>query len=130
MSDLLKAASENDVLRRCMDNLLTITTLPETWKGESAADICNSLLNVLAEIVDVDFLFLRIIPQNGQPKVEIARIRPDGGLSHTAELSGFLSQLLGDVVSSGRRLRSYGVTTPTMLPFSSTSASIIASACS
>jgi PAS domain S-box-containing protein len=99
MSDLLKAASENDTLRRCMENLLTITTLPETWTGESAADIGNSLLNALAEILDVDFLFLRITPGNGQPTVEIARIPAGEGFSHAAELGAFLSQGLGDVGS-------------------------------
>src|SRR5688572_25214316 len=99
MSDLLKAASENHILRRCMENLLKITTLPETWTGESAADIGNSLLNVLTEILDVDFLFLIITPQNGQPNVEIARIPNGQGFSHTAELGAFLSKGLGDVVS-------------------------------
>jgi PAS domain S-box-containing protein len=82
-----------------MENLLTITTLPETWTGESAADIGDSLLNVLSEILDVDFLFLRITPQNGQPNVEIAWISPGEGFSHAADLGVFLSLGLGDVVS-------------------------------
>ncbi len=67
-------ASENERLRRCMNDILTISALPAIWTGGDIDDIGNALLDALGAILDVDFLLLRIASKNEQPDILMGRL--------------------------------------------------------
>ncbi len=74
---MVMVASENERLRRCMNNILSITALPAVWTGGSVNEICTALLDGLRAILDVDFLVLKVGRHEEQDAVLMQR--PDRG---------------------------------------------------
>ncbi len=78
-----------------MNDLLTITALPAIWIGGDAAEIANTLLDALDTILEVDFLFLRVISQFGQQDLEVGRFGRLAELTDAAAFGEHLSALFG-----------------------------------
>ncbi|OWV98916.1 histidine kinase [Rhizobium sp. R72] len=102
MQDMLMVASENERLRRCMNDILSITALPAVWTGGTVDEIGALLLDALRAILDVDFLFLRVAGQADQPEVLMER-SGEGSARGRSKLIDDLIATLGTNVSDWPR---------------------------
>ena len=60
-------------LRRCLNDVVGITTLPALWAGGEPDRIGNSLVDAMLEMLDLAFVFLKLNePETGGSK-EISR---------------------------------------------------------
>jgi PAS domain S-box-containing protein len=66
-----QAGEETERLRRCMSDLLSLLALPAMWVGGDLAQIGQRLLDVLPAMLDVDFLYARLIDNDGSSPVEM-----------------------------------------------------------
>ena len=64
-------ASENKHLRRCINDLLSVLTLPALWSGSEPAHIVHTVADTLLSMLDLDFVYARL---NGQPPIETVRV--------------------------------------------------------
>jgi hypothetical protein len=94
------AMAESDRLRRCMKDILTVTTLPTIWIGRDLDYIGKTLLEVVGALMNVDFMVLRIASREGKQETRITWF---GNLAGVEDASGFrdgLESLLGDVAAT------------------------------
>lgn len=75
MPDMVMVASENERLRRCMNDILSVTALPAAWTGGTVDGICSALLDALRSILDVDFLVVNVAGSGDQAEVLKERSR-------------------------------------------------------
>ncbi|MDF1631278.1 PAS domain-containing protein [Mycoplana sp. MJR14] len=73
MPDMVAAATENERLRRCVNDILSITALPAVWTGGTVDEIGTALLEGLRAILDVDFLMLRVAGNGDHPEMLMER---------------------------------------------------------
>src|ERR1700712_2710426 len=67
-----QTGEETERLRRCMSDLLSLLALPAMWVGGDLAQIGQRLLDVLPAMLDADFLYTRLIDNDGSPPIEMA----------------------------------------------------------
>jgi len=87
------SAAENLRLRRCITDLLDLTTLPAAWAGAEPRQIAKTLLRGLSGIVPVDLLYLRLMPSAPSAPVEQVWIRPGQPLPLRAHTIGTMLEL-------------------------------------
>ncbi|TWA26116.1 hypothetical protein FB004_103222 [Sinorhizobium medicae] len=75
MPDMVMVAAENERLRRCMNDILSVTALPAAWTGGTVDGICSALLDALRSILDVDFLVVNVAGSGDQAGVLKERSR-------------------------------------------------------
>ena len=63
-------------LRRCINDLLSILTLPATWTGGTAPRIVGNLLDALVRMLSLDFVYAHLRDPTGGSPAEMVRIRP------------------------------------------------------
>ncbi|MGC1450831.1 MAG: PAS domain S-box protein [Candidatus Sulfotelmatobacter sp.] len=64
-------------LRRCINDLLSILTLPATWSGSTGPRIVGNLLDALVRMLSLDFVYAHLRdPTTGGSPAEMVRIRP------------------------------------------------------
>jgi len=63
-------------LRRCINDLLSILTLPATWTGGTAPRIVGNLLDALVRMLSLDFVYAHLKDPTGGSPAEMVRIRP------------------------------------------------------
>ncbi len=63
-------------LRRCINDLLSILTLPATWTGGTAPRIVGNLLDALVRMLSVDFVYAHLRDATGGSPAEMVRFRP------------------------------------------------------
>ena len=63
-------------LRRCINDLLSILTLPATWTGGTAPRIVGNLLDALVRMLSLDFVYAHLEDPTGGSPAEMVRIRP------------------------------------------------------
>lgn len=61
-------------LRRCMNDLVSLLTLPAIWSGGDAAWVVHTLADALLGMLRLDFLYVRLNAPTGQAAVEIVRL--------------------------------------------------------
>ncbi len=96
MSDMVMVVSENERLRRCMNDILSITALPAVWSGGNVNDIGRALLDALSAILDVDFLLLRIEKHGDQPDILERLCSAEVSNSAVENLIATLGKSVGD----------------------------------
>jgi len=62
-------------LRRCINNLLSILTLPATWTGGTAPRIVGNLLDALVRMLSLYFVYAHLRDPTGGSPAEMVRIR-------------------------------------------------------
>jgi len=55
-----EAAEEIKRLRRCLNDLVSVTALPAIWTGGEASDIYRTLLATLLRMLSLDFVYIRL----------------------------------------------------------------------
>ena len=69
----VEALSDPLELRRCIRDLVAISTLPALWKDYDPNQIADSVAAALVAIVDADFIYVLIADRQGEPLVEVLR---------------------------------------------------------
>jgi signal transduction histidine kinase len=60
-------------LQRCVNDLVSILALPAMWTGGDPAHICQTLLDSLASMLTLDFVYVRLNEEVGGAQTEMAR---------------------------------------------------------
>ena len=69
-----QSAEEIKRLQRCINDLVSVITLPATWTGGEPSQIVGTLLDVLLNILPLDLVYVRLKDPNGEPPIEIVRV--------------------------------------------------------
>ncbi len=66
-------AEENKRLQRCINDLVSLFALPATWSGGESSDIVHTLLDALLGMLQLDFVYARLMDPGGQAPMEMVR---------------------------------------------------------
>ena len=75
MQAMQPSSDEVQDLRRCVRDLVALSTLPAIWGNADPLRIGRSLAEVLLRILSVDFLYVRLHGRAGGPVLQAARTR-------------------------------------------------------
>jgi signal transduction histidine kinase/CheY-like chemotaxis protein len=97
-------AEDTDELRRSLRDLVAVSMLPAVWMHYDARQIAESVTEVLVRLLGLEFAFMSLRWEQGQPEIHVARTRqpaaPDRLEAIRAALAGWLHQPPpGEVVS-------------------------------
>ena len=65
--------SEPHELRRCIRDLVALSTLPAIWKDYNPDQIADSVAAALVQMLGADFVYLLIPERRGEPLIEVLR---------------------------------------------------------
>lgn len=68
------SVEEIERLQRCINDLVSVITLPATWTGGEPSQIVGTLLDVLLNILPLDLVYVRLKDHSGGPPIEIVRV--------------------------------------------------------
>src|ERR1700730_12510003 len=106
-AELEQAADEIKRLKTCINNLISVQALPAIWSGGQPAQIVSALLDMLPEMLGLDFAYARLKDSNGSAPLEMVRLAHDRNLNTTPQMVGrALNHWLGNFpTSSPSRVR-------------------------
>jgi len=64
-----------DELRRCISDLVALSTLPAAWRNYDMRQIGDSIVAALVSMLDADFVFIAL-PSHGNQLIELIRSDP------------------------------------------------------
>jgi PAS domain S-box-containing protein len=97
-ADIVQSTNEIRLLKACINNLLSIQTLPAIWDGGRPSQIVGTLLDVLQALLDLDFAYAQLKDSTGEGPFETVRIAHDRSLMiQPQDIGRVLSPWLGDV---------------------------------
>lgn len=67
----VEALSDPHELRRCIRDLVALSTLPVIWKDYDPNQIANSVAAALVAMVNADFVYVLIPDRRGEPLIEV-----------------------------------------------------------
>lgn len=70
----VEALSDAHELRRCIRDLVVLTTLPTTWKNADPPEIATSVATALVLMLGADFVHIAIPSQSNEPIVEVTQL--------------------------------------------------------
>src|SRR5436309_12462120 len=92
-----QAANEIKRLKACINNLITVQALPAIWGGGKPSQIVGALLDMLPEMLSLDFAYVRLKDSTGGPPIEMARLAQDRNPTTQPQMIGrALNSWLGD----------------------------------
>ena len=96
-AQLEQAASEIKRLKACINNLITVQALPAIWSGGQPSQIVSALLDMLVEMLSLDFAYARLKDSTWGAPLEMARLAQDRNLTAQPQMIGrALHPWLGD----------------------------------
>jgi PAS domain S-box-containing protein len=72
--ELEQTAAEIRRLKACINDLLSVLTLPAIWSGHAPSRIASTLLEALLGILRLDFAYFRLSDSNGGTPIEKVRV--------------------------------------------------------
>jgi PAS domain S-box-containing protein len=72
----MEPPADSDQLRRCMRDLIALSTLPAAWQNYDTRQIGDSVVAALISMLDADFVFIALPGQGNQLVVELVRKTP------------------------------------------------------
>ena len=78
-------AEEIKRLQRCMNDLISLLALPAIWRGSEPSQIVQTLLDVLLNMLNLDFAYARLSDVFGATPVEILRVAEDSKINLSAQ---------------------------------------------
>lgn len=78
-----------------INDLHCIVALPAAWSGGTPSQIVGTSLDVLRDMLRLDFIYARLKDPTGQAPIEMARVDPSGRLLAT-QVGEVLKRCLGD----------------------------------
>ena len=92
-----EAANEIKRLKACINNLISVQALPAIWSGGQPSQIVSALLDMLLEMLRLDFAYARLKDSTGGAPLEMVRLAQDRNLSTQPQIIGrALNSWLGD----------------------------------
>jgi PAS domain S-box-containing protein len=89
-------AEEIKRLQRCVNDLISVLTLPATWSGGEPSQIANTLLDAVLRVLQLDLVYVCLKGTAGQAPIEMVRFAPSQ--TYTAqphEIGAVLKDWLG-----------------------------------
>jgi signal transduction histidine kinase len=91
-----RAATEITRLRRCINDLVSVTSLPATWAGDDQIEIVRSLLAALLSMLSLDFAYVRLNDLRFERQAEMVRVAESyETITRPREVGELLERLLG-----------------------------------
>src|SRR5258708_2105330 len=72
--EMEQTAAEIRRLKACINDLLSVLTLPAIWSGHEPSRIASTLLDALLGILRLDFAYFRLSDSNGGTTIEMVRV--------------------------------------------------------
>jgi PAS domain S-box-containing protein len=72
--EMEQTAAEIKRLKACINDLLSVLTLPAIWSGHEPSRIASTLLDALLGILRLDFAYFRLSDSNGGTPIEMVRV--------------------------------------------------------
>src|SRR6266478_2240626 len=92
-----QAANEIKRLKACINNLISVQALPAIWSGGKPSQIVGALLDMLPEMLSLDFAYVRLKDSTGGAPLEMVRLAQDRHLTTQPQMIGHaLNSWLGD----------------------------------
>jgi len=92
-----EAANEIKRLKACISNLISVQALPAIWSGGKPSQIVSALLDMLLEMLSLDFAYVRLKDSTGGESLDIVRLAQDQNLTAQPQMIGrALNSWLGD----------------------------------
>src|SRR5439155_3657036 len=92
-----QAANEIKRLKACINNLISVQALPAIWRGGQPSQIVGALLDMLPEMLSLDFAYVRLKDSTGGAPLEMVRLAQDRHLTTQPQMIGrALNSWLGD----------------------------------
>jgi PAS domain S-box-containing protein len=92
-----EAANEIKRLKACINNLISVQALPAIWSGGQPSQIVSALLDMLLEMLSLDFAYARLKDSTGGAPLEMVRLAQDRNLTAQPQMIGrALNSRLGD----------------------------------
>src|SRR5437667_6465354 len=96
-AEMAQAANEIKRLKACINNLISVQALPAIWSGGQPSQIVSALLDMLVEMLSLDFAYARLKDSTGGAPLEMARLAQDRNLTAQPQIIGrALNPWLGD----------------------------------
>jgi len=78
---LRDSAQEVKRLQRCINDLVSLLTLPAIWSGDRSGQILNTLLDAIMRMLDLDFVYGRLRDQHPDASIEVVKTSRSSNLS-------------------------------------------------
>src|SRR6266404_5322667 len=96
-AEIEQAVNEIKRLKDCINNLISVQALPAIWSGGQPSQIVSALLDMLLEMLSLDFAYARLKDSTGGAPLEMARLAQDRNLTAQSQTIGrALHPWLGD----------------------------------
>src|SRR5437773_8363327 len=96
-AEIEQAVNEIKRLKGCINNLISVQALPAIWSGGQPSQIVGALLDMLLEMLNLDFAYARLKDSTGGAPLEMARLAQDRNLTAQPQIIGrALNPWLGD----------------------------------
>ncbi len=86
--------TEIEFLKACINDLNCIVALPAAWSGGTASQILGTSLDVLRDMLRLDFIYARLKDPHGQAPIEMARVAQSD--QQATEIAAVLERCLGN----------------------------------
>ena len=86
--------TEIEFLKACINDLNCIVALPAAWSGGTASRIVGTSLDVLRDMLRLDFIYARLRDPDGQAPIEMARVAQSD--QQATEIASMLKRCLGN----------------------------------
>src|SRR5580698_7280454 len=89
-------AEEIKRLQRCVNDLISVLTLPATWSGSEPSQIASTLLDALRRVLQLDLVYVCLKETGGQAPIEMVRFAPSQTyIAQPHEIGAVLRHWLG-----------------------------------
>jgi PAS domain S-box-containing protein len=89
--------TEIDLLKAYITDLNCIVALPAAWSGGTALQILGTSLDVLRDMLHLDFIYARLKDPTGLEPLEMARVAPSGDpAAQAGRIAAVLRECLGE----------------------------------
>src|SRR5437899_10295655 len=86
----VEALSEPQQLRRCIRDLIALSTLPVSWKDYDPRQVADSVGGALVSMLDAEFVYVAVPGRRNDPKVEVVRTRAADAGDRSGEIRAML----------------------------------------
>ncbi len=105
-----QSQTEIEFLKAYIHDLNCIVALPAAWSGGTATQIVGTLLDVLCDVLHLDFIYARLRDPIDRAYLEMARVAQSGHLAaEPSQIAAMLRQSLGDDPTTWPAQRHSGV---------------------
>ena len=70
----VEALADVNDLRRCIRDLVALSTLPAVWTNYGPSQIANSVAAALLSMLGADFVYVALPPDWGEPPIEAVHV--------------------------------------------------------